>query len=78
MAIKTKKYKSGEKKVNKKKVTQLGGRLNRAARSINRGEADMITAGVHEAVPRSQRIQKEKVQKITEQRRRRRAGLRDQ
>jgi hypothetical protein len=46
MAIKTKKYKSTEKKVNKAKITQLGGRLNRAARSISRAEADDLTPGV--------------------------------
>jgi hypothetical protein len=45
MAIKTKKYKSTEKKVNKAKVTQLGGRLNRAARSISRAEAVELTPG---------------------------------
>jgi hypothetical protein len=46
MAIKAKKYKSTEKKVNKAKVTQLGGRLNRAARSISRAEAIDLTPGV--------------------------------
>jgi hypothetical protein len=81
MAIKTKKYKSGEKNVVKKKAVQLEGRLNRAARDINRAEADNLSAGIQgltDQLPRSYRQQKRKAQVITEQRRRRQSGTRSE
>lgn len=81
MAIKTKKYKSGEKNVVKKKAVQLEGRKNRAARDINRAEVDQLTPGIQgltDPLPRSYRQQKEKAKIITEQRRRRQSGVREE
>jgi hypothetical protein len=81
MAIKTKKYKSGEKNVVKKKAVQLEGRMNRAARDINRAEVDSLSPGIQgltDPLPRSYRLQKKKAQIITEQRRRRQSGVREE
>jgi hypothetical protein len=81
MAIKTKKYKSGEKNVVKKKAVQLEGRLNRAARDVNRAEIDNLSPGIQgltDPLPRSYRQQKKKAQIITEQRRRRQSGTRSE
>jgi hypothetical protein len=79
MAIKTKKYKSGQKKVNKKKATQLHGPLNRAARAINRAEIDDLSPGVQgltDPIPRSLRLQKKKNETINTVRGRRQSAAR--
>jgi hypothetical protein len=46
MPVQTKMAKSGEKKVAKAKRSNIGGRLNRAARSISWAEAAELVPGV--------------------------------
>jgi hypothetical protein len=46
MPIRARSSKSGEKNVFKKNRSKIGSRLNRAARTINRGEARELTPGV--------------------------------
>jgi hypothetical protein len=46
MPIQTKMAKSGEKKVVKQKRANVGGRLNKAATAVSRGDSD-LSPGVH-------------------------------
>ena len=47
MAIRTHFSKSGEKNVVNKKRSNVGGRLNRAARAVSTGEIDKLSPGAH-------------------------------
>jgi hypothetical protein len=74
MPVTTKMAKSGVKNVFKKKRTNLDGRLNRAARNVNREEADRLTPGVVGELfdQKKNQQQKKRQQAILDNRRRRR------
>ena len=71
MAIRTKMPKSGEKNVVNKKRSQVGGRLNRAARAVSTGEAAKLSPGAHVETTGGRRAQTRKRAVALENNRRR-------
>jgi hypothetical protein len=71
MAIRTHMAKSGVKKVVKKKVSNVGGRLNRAARAVSTSESEKLSPGVHTEILGKYRAETKKRSMVLENRRRR-------
>jgi hypothetical protein len=73
MPIRARSSKSGEKNVFKEKRSNVGGRLNRAARTVSQAEARELTPGVVTELfdQRSKRAAGRKQAAITESRKRR-------
>jgi hypothetical protein len=77
MPISTRPTKSGEKKVFKKKRSNMSGRLNVSARSVARAESDDLVPGMKVDRLPATRQSKTKQRAISENRRRRYAPNRD-
>ena len=71
MAIRTHMAKSGLKNVVKKKTSNVGGRLNRAARAVSTSETDKLSPGAHTETLGAGRAATKRRQVVMDNRRRR-------